>query len=128
MTPLDTISDRPLSQPTIDAVFAAAHAVNALPVEVHWRGRIHEIGVWQHGEWIGSVFRWPNAEGLAAWCSVGNQCIQAHSPDDAVRKALWGTDFRHSQKPQRRTHGAQSSGRVSVAADNETPPTRVCVE
>lgn len=115
MSPLDTIAERPLSQPTIDAVFTIAPRLGALPVEVHWRGRIHEIGIWQAGEWIGSVFRWPDAEGLGAWCSIGNQCTKASDPEGAVRRALWSTEKGQSHKPRPPARGVQSSGRIQPA-------------
>jgi len=124
-SPLDTIHRRPLSQPTIDAIFYAALEIHAWPIEVHWLGRIHEIGIWQHGEWIGSVFRWTDG-GLGAWCSIGSQCLQASEPRIAVRRALYGTAEGQLQKPYRRAYVTKRLRWMPSVEEEEMAPTVVC--
>lgn len=77
----------PLSQPSVDGIFAAAVAARAFPVPVHGRRGICEVAIWQAGEWVGSVFRHPEG-GLGASSSVGDRVRAAYSAEDAVRTAL----------------------------------------
>ena len=95
MSALSTIHKRPLATPTIEAIVEAAAAEGACAFAVHWRGTVCEMAIWQHGEWVGSVFRWPSG-GLGTWCSIGGKAAPAPSPEGAVRRALGITENRRS--------------------------------
>jgi hypothetical protein len=92
----------------VDAIIAATERANALPIPVFHHGRIHEIGVWQGGEWVGSVFHWHRGKGLGAWSSVGNVQLPAASHETAVQIALWGTENRGSQRRKATLEAAEA--------------------
>ncbi len=117
---LDTIRERPLSDPTINAIITAAKRAGAYPVLVHWHGRVHEIAVWHGGEWVGSVFRWPGG-GLGAWCSVGNRQAPAASPEAAVRTALGATVEGRFANARTRQDGAEALPHTLVASSTPKP-------
>jgi hypothetical protein len=80
---------RRLSQHNIDVISAATVAARAFPVPVFQFGDVNEIGIWQRGEWVGSVVAGPEGR-YRAWSCLRDGWHLKADPVSAVAFALLG--------------------------------------